>query len=361
MRTRVLPARRASSSCWPRFGRNVTPQCRHPTSRPTSRCRRTTEYVPTITSARKFPLAHNELSGVLFVDKPVGITSHDLVAVVRRAAKTQRVGHAGTLGPFASGLLVVAVGPCTRLLPYFAGEPKVYDALIRFGRETDTDDVTGQTTGERDVPDFAEPHVQTMLGQAIASLTGHIAQVPPAYSAKQVDGQRAYALARRGTPMALSAVDVTVHEWTALRTCGADVHARITCAGGTYVRALARDLGRAMDSAAHCVSLRRERSGPADVRDAVNVSALSVGAVAEGRVALRSPLELLDGLAREWLSDNALRDLAHGRAIAATADGPRAVLLAMDCDAQQPVVVGIGTRTADDRWQPKVVLRSDAS
>src|SRR5215213_3690717 len=131
---------------------------------------------------------------MLYVDKPAGITSHDVVAVIRRAARSKRVGHAGTLDPFATGLLVVAVGPCTRLLPYVDGEPKVYRAVIRFGFETDTDDCTGAVTLERPLPELSGAALHT----AVASLTGNIEQLPPAYSAKHVGGVRAYKLARRG-------------------------------------------------------------------------------------------------------------------------------------------------------------------
>ncbi len=301
------------------------------------------------------------MNGLLYVDKPVGLTSHDVVAIVRRAARTKRVGHAGTLDPFATGLLVVAVGMSTRLLPYVLAEPKVYDAVIRFGAETDTDDATGSTTVERMAPDFGDPAVQAMLTHFIGTLTGRIAQVPPAYSAKHVDGERSHALARRGQGVALPPVEVTVHGWSLLEVVGNQLRVRITCAGGTYVRALARDLGRAMGSAAHCLALRRERSGGADVRDAVSVAALRPGAIAESLVALRSPLDVLQEMAHELLNEAALRDLAQGRSIPATVPGERAALLSVDPVTNARMVVGIGSRTTNNRWQPKVVLLGDAS
>ncbi len=288
--------------------------------------------------------------GLLLVDKPAGITSHDVVAIVRRAARSKRVGHAGTLDPFATGLLVLAVGPCTRLLPYVQGEPKVYDAVVRFGSETDTDDATGTRTLERAVPALDN---RAALDAAIASLTGTIAQVPPAYSAKHVDGKRAYALARSGADVVLPPVTITVHHWLVHEVSDASVHVRIECAGGTYVRALARDLGRALGSAAHCETLRRISSGAATVADAVPMSALHPGAIADGSVALHSPLPALGAVAREVLGDTGLRDLSHGRAVRATQPGELAALLRDD------VVVGIARRTADDRWQPRVVLLGD--
>ena len=151
-----------------------------------------------------------ESSGLLLVDKPAGITSHDVVAIARRALRTRRVGHAGTLDPFATGLLVLLFGRGTRLIPYVPGEPKVYEAIIQFGTETDTDDRTGAVIRS------AEQPTDDAIQAAIAQLTGDIDQVPPSYSAKQVEGTRAYAAARRGEPLPLEPVRVSVHSWTLL-------------------------------------------------------------------------------------------------------------------------------------------------
>jgi tRNA pseudouridine55 synthase len=291
--------------------------------------------------------SESRVKGVLFVDKPAGITSHDVVSIVRRAARTRRVGHAGTLDPFATGLLVVAVGTATRLLPYLAGEPKVYDATILFGAETNTDDATGTTTRVASLPDW------TRLDGAVASLTGEISQVPPAFSAKQVDGQRAYAVARRGGELALPPVSVRVHEWIVRARRPDAIDVRIVCAGGTYIRALARDLGRALQSAAHCAVLRRVSSGAAHVDDAAPMSALTSGAVADGTVPLHSPLALLEPMAHEVLDAAGLVALSHGRTVPATHAGARAALL------RGAEVVGIADRVKDDRWQPRVVLLGD--
>ena len=289
--------------------------------------------------------------GLLCVDKPVGITSHDVVANVRRAARTKRVGHAGTLDPFATGLLVIAVGACTRLLPYVQGEPKVYEALIRFGQETDTDDRTGTVVRHAATP--AALGWPVPLPEAIASLTGDVLQVPPAFSAKHVDGHRAYALARRGVEVVLEPVPVAVHRWDVLDRDDNAVRVRITCRGGTYVRALARDLGRALRSAAHCEALRRVSSGAASVDASVSMAALEPGSIADGRVALHAPLAFLAPMAHVPLDAPALEALAHGRSLAATHQGARAALL-RDGD-----VVGIADRVRDQsgaRWQPRVVL-----
>jgi tRNA pseudouridine55 synthase len=303
-------------------------------------------------SSRTPPVTGATRAGLIYVDKPVGLSSHDVVAIVRRAARSKRVGHAGTLDPFATGLLVLAVGSCTRLLPYIVGEPKVYDATIRFGHETDTDDATGTPTREQAPPHpdwLCLPHADARE-HAMARLTGTIAQIPPAFSAKHVDGQRAYELARRGRDVQLAPVNVTVHKWEWLAGTPTSMDVRITCGGGTYIRALARDLGRLVGSAAHCETLRRVASGPAHVRDAVTRDVLVPGAIADGHVALRSPLESLGDVAHQRLEADQLADLRHGRPLRATEPGTMAALL------DGPRIVAMATRTATDKWQPKVVL-----
>ncbi len=291
-------------------------------------------------------------SGLLYVDKPAGMTSHDVVSVVRRAARSKRVGHAGTLDPFATGLLVLAVNSATRLLPYVVGEPKVYDAVIRFGSETDTDDRTGAVTREASPPAaelLASPEAPP-LRDAIATLTGHLAQIPPAFSAKHVNGERAYAIARRGEVVDLPPVDVHVMQWEWLASSAESLTVRITCGGGTYIRALARDLGRVLGSAAHCESLRRVASGEAYVTEAESLDRLEPGSIVDGRVLLRSPLSALGAIAHEPLDDAGIAALRFGRRVPATTAGPRGALLWND------TVVAMAERTADDWWQPRVVM-----
>lgn len=294
--------------------------------------------------------------GLLLVDKPAGVTSHDVVAAVRRAAGTRRVGHAGTLDPFATGLLVVAVGPVTRLLPYVVGEPKVYEATIRFGAATDTDDSTGQVVREAPVPAGAlDSHSGAPLHEAVRALTGPLQQRPPAFSAKHVGGTRAYALARRGEAVDLPPVPVTVDRWELLGRDGNDLRVRIHCGAGTYIRALARDLGERLGTAAHCLALRRVRSGPLSVGDAVPADALVPGAVARGEVALRSPLAALGDVAHEPLDADGMARLRHGQPVPATVPGTRAALV------RDGVVQAVAERAADGRWQPRVVLAGEVA
>ncbi len=209
------------------------------------------------------------IEGMLLVDKPAGITSHDVVQRVRRIYGERSIGHLGTLDPFATGLLVLLLGRATRLATFIDTEPKVYDATIVFGEETDTDDSTGT------VIRTAPPPTEAAIRLALPAVTGKIAQVPPAYSAKSVDGTRAYDAARRGEPLDLRAVDVEVYAWDGIAFSADTLTATIRCSGGTYIRALARDLGRLTSSAAHLGALRRTRVGEFDVRDAPTLESLT--------------------------------------------------------------------------------------
>jgi tRNA pseudouridine55 synthase len=197
------------------------------------------------------------------------MTSHDVVQHVRRIYAERSIGHLGTLDPFATGLLVLLLGRATRLGNFLDMEPKVYEAVIAFGSDTDTDDSTGTVIRQ------AAPPAEAAIREAVRSLTGAISQIPPAYSAKSVDGTRAYDAARRGEPLELQPVDVTVHSWEIRAIDSASLSATVTCSGGTYIRALARDLGRLTSSAAHLGSLRRVRVGSFDISDAATLDTLA--------------------------------------------------------------------------------------
>ncbi len=284
-----------------------------------------------------------EVDGLLLLDKPAGISSHDAVLRARRATREKRIGHGGTLDPFATGLLVLLLGRATRLLSWMPGEPKVYEATIRFGAETDTDDLLGTVIREAPLPSS-----DAILG-AIPSLMGPIAQVPSTYSAKRIDGERAYALARTGQPVDLPPVPVTVFRWELLRAHDDSLDVRIACGAGTYVRALARDLGRLTGSAAHLTALRRLASGPFHVSDATPVEALV------DRAAIRPPLDALPHLPRVVLSEDEVRRVIRGLPVQETtlADGERAALVTTD-----GALVAAGAARAG-QWWPKVVMWVD--
>ena len=221
--------------------------------------------------------------GVVLVDKPAGPTSHDVVALTRSLAATRRVGHAGTLDPAATGLLVLGVGRATRLLTYFVGADKTYEATVRLGQDTLTEDAEGEVTASRGCPNpeaWPGGHgaFAARLEEAMGSLTGRIAQVPSAVSAIRVDGVRSYARVRGGEDVVLPARSVTVHRLTRLGapvaaraadgTAVVDLRLRVSCSSGTYVRALARDLGAALATGAHLTALRRTRVGPFTIDEA---------------------------------------------------------------------------------------------
>lgn len=209
-------------------------------------------------------------SGILLVDKPKGITSHDAVSRTRRLAGTKKVGHAGTLDPMATGLLMLGIGSSTRLLTFLVGLDKEYTATIRLGASTTTDDAEGEMTATTDASGL-DP---ARIAEGIARLTGPIEQVPSTVSAIKVNGKRAYALARAGEEVELKARSVTISAFEVLgepRAAGEalDLDVRVVCSSGTYIRALARDLGDDLGVGGHLTALRRTRVGPFSVADAL--------------------------------------------------------------------------------------------
>jgi tRNA pseudouridine55 synthase len=214
-------------------------------------------------------------SGLIVVDKPAGLTSHDVVARVRRLAGTRRVGHAGTLDPMATGVLVVGVGKATRLLGYLTLSDKAYDATIRLGVATATDDSAGPVVSTRDARETSEDDIRS----ALSAFRGDIWQVPSTVSAVKVGGRRSYARARAGEEVELAPRLVTVHrlDIVEIRRQGpyVDVDVAVVCSSGTYVRALARDLGAALGVGAHLTALRRTRVGPYDLPQAMTLESLA--------------------------------------------------------------------------------------
>src|SRR3954468_15500644 len=207
--------------------------------------------------------------GLLVVDKPGGWTSHDVVGRAPRLAQTRKVGHAGTLDPMATGVLVLGIGKATRLLGHLSLTDKTYDATIRLGVTTVTDDAEGDVLETRDASGVGE------LSSYLEGLTGEIEQVPSAVSAVKVDGVRSYARVRAGESVELKARRVTVSELTLLARRGDELDVRVSCSSGTYVRALARDLGEALGVGAHLTALRRTRVGPFSDVDARTLEALT--------------------------------------------------------------------------------------
>ena len=215
--------------------------------------------------------------GVLIVDKPAGPTSHDVVDRLRRILHTRRIGHTGTLDPFASGLLPLCVGKATRLSRFFTAHDKAYTATVRFGFATTTDDVQGEALGPaRD--GVVDPD---RLREAAAAFVGVIEQLPPAFSAKRTAGERHHDLARAGKVVERTPCRVTVHS-IEVRVVGDDrAEMDVVCGAGTYIRALARDLGERMGTGAHLVALRRTRSGALTLEDAVPLAEVDATTAAQ--------------------------------------------------------------------------------
>lgn len=248
------------------------------------------------------------MDGVLLVDKPAGPTSHDVVERVRRALGERRVGHTGTLDPFATGLLALCVGRATRLARFLSAGDKVYLASVRLGFATTTDDLTGEPLS----PASPARPARAALEAALASLVGTFDQLPPAFSARHVGGRRSHELARRGETVARTATPVTVHSLRLLSHEDEVVRLEVRCSPGTYVRALARDLGERLGTGGHLVALRRTRSGPFDLGRALAGDDLA--RAAESLVPMR---ELLPDLPAAQVGPAGRALVAHGRDLGA--------------------------------------------
>lgn len=260
---------------------------------------------------------------VVPVDKPEGPTSHDVVARARRALDTRRVGHTGTLDPFASGLLLLCVGRATRLAEYLTGLDKTYEAEALLGVETDTLDLQGEVVAEdggwADLDEAA-------IRKALEGLTGTIEQVPPQYSAKKVGGEAMHRKARRGEAVELAPVPVTVHAMEPVEVELPRVRFTVRCSSGTYVRALARDIGKALGVGAHLTALRRTAVGRFPVADAVSLEGLEDGdAVAASRMSPLEAMARVESMRRIDVDEEQATRLRHGQRIrlpdASHADG----------------------------------------
>jgi tRNA pseudouridine55 synthase len=280
----------------------------------------------------------------VLVDKPAGLTSHDVVLRARRVLGTRAVGHTGTLDPFATGLLVILVGRATRLARFVEAERKTYLATARLGVATDTDDLTGRP--------LAEPVDTAHLGaeeirRALLGFVGQGRQRPPRYSAKHVGGERSYRLARRGVPVDPPDAPVTVYDVELLGAAAGRVDFRATVSAGTYLRALARDLGERLGVGAHLTALRREAIGALRVEDAVALDELSPAHV-------RPPRHALGHLPARELDEAERAAVSHGRPVPAAADVAGDVALVHGEDL-------VAVARAEDGWlRPSVVLETPA-
>lgn len=282
-------------------------------------------------------------SGILLVDKPAGITSHDVVSRARRALGTRKVGHAGTLDPMATGLLVIGVEGATRLLTYIVGADKTYLGTIRLGSTTTTDDADGDTASVVD-PKALDAVTSDRIVAGTGALTGTISQVPSAVSAIKVDGKRAYDRVRAGEDVQLAAREVVVSRFDLLddrsEAAARDLDVVVDCSSGTYIRALARDLGADLGVGGHLTALRRTRVGHFDVSAAVGIDDIS-------EVVLLSPADAaVRVLPRVDVTADEARDLRHGKRLAGRA-GTVAELPAAAIDPGGALVGVVERRGAD--------------
>ncbi|HEX9795391.1 MAG TPA: tRNA pseudouridine(55) synthase TruB [Anaerolineales bacterium] len=293
-------------------------------------------------------MTEREVFGLLVVDKPVGPTSHDIVDLVRTQSGVRKVGHSGTLDPAASGVLVLCLGPATRLSEYLTASDKAYEALIRFGRETDTYDADGQT-----ISDSGQAPSLEQIESALPDYQGTFEQVPPAFSAVKRGGAKAYELARAGKAPQLAPRQVTIYELDVRGYDPPDLQLRIRCSSGTYIRSLAFDLGRRVGMGAHLAGLRRTAVGGFTLDQAVSPDEVRAAAAA-GELAklVRPPAEALPGWPLVRLEGEALTRVRHGQSVeAAAAEG---MALGMD-DAGQLVAL-LEAAPDGGSWQPNKVL-----
>jgi tRNA pseudouridine55 synthase len=289
-------------------------------------------------------------NGLLLVDKSQGLTSHDVVARVRRILREKKVGHAGTLDPMATGLLVLAVGPSTRLLRFAQSETKRYAGAVKFGVATDSLDADGAVVDERSVPVLTRENVDA----ATSAMRGTQFQTPPMVSAIKIDGQRLHELARRGVEVEREAREITIASFTMTPTDDDTVwRFDVVCSVGTYVRVLLSDLAVRLGTVGHLVELRRLASGPHSVDDAFTLDEV-VDRVDGGGDVLLPPAKFVTALEHVTLSDDQARAMRMGQRVTLDASFKDEEVAAMDSEGN---LVGILQRRHES-WKPELVLAS---
>jgi tRNA pseudouridine55 synthase len=296
----------------------------------------------------------NAISGALVVDKPVGMTSHDVVQSIRNGTGLRRAGHTGTLDPRASGVLVILVGPAVRLSEYVSASDKRYQAIIRLGGSTDTFDAEGMVTPTKDPVNVTEAQFET----ALQTFVGEIEQTPPPYSAVKVQGRKAYEMAREGEEVDLAPRKITVHHLEVLEWAPPEVVIDVHCSSGTYVRSLANDLGVMLGCGAYLVGLRRTKSGRFSLRDSVPLRKLQEAFTAGNWYQYLIPAaEALGDWPAVELNPDEVEGVRHGHRVKVVGEPTetkvRGVSTQGELVALMELFVGEdGTR----EWQPKKVF-----
>ncbi len=295
----------------------------------------------------------NVVSGVLVVDKPIGLTSHDVVQFVRRGTGIRRAGHTGTLDPRASGVLVILVGPAVRLSEYVSASDKRYQATIRLGASSDTYDEEGTITGQASEADI-EKITEEKFDQVLQQFVGEIEQVPPPYSAVKVKGKKAYDLARKGEEVDLEPRKINVYSLEVLEWAPPEAVIDVYCSSGTYVRSLAHDLGSALGTGAYLIGLRRTKSGRFTLRDAVQLRRLQEAFDAGDWYRYLIPAaEALTDWPMVELDADAVELVRHGHRVPAEGENSG---WARGVSQQGDLVALLEFDSETNEWQPKKVF-----
>ena len=293
------------------------------------------------------------MDGVIVVDKPGDWTSHDVVAKMRRIAATRKIGHLGTLDPIATGVLPLVLGRATRLAQFYSQSDKIYEGTVRFGWSTHSYDRAGEASGPRREITISGEEIEPLLER----FRGEFLQVPPPVSAKRVAGRRAYELARKSVAVELEPVLVHVYELTLLEIAGSDARLRIHCSGGTYVRAIAHELGQALGCGAHLQELRRTANGEFELGQARTIPQLEQLAAAERLVdALVPAASLLPAMPSVYVDDLTTTHSRNGRNFPASPFRAQPAARHVKAITQQGDLVAIGEAVLPNLYHPVVVL-----
>ncbi|MBL8090016.1 MAG: tRNA pseudouridine(55) synthase TruB [Anaerolineales bacterium] len=300
----------------------------------------------------------NAISGALVVDKPVGMTSHDVVQAIRNGTGLRRAGHTGTLDPRASGVLVILVGPAVRLSEYVSASDKRYQAIIRLGGTTDTFDAEGKFTPTKDPINVTEAEFE----EALKTFVGEIEQVPPAHSAVKVGGRKAYEMARKGEEVELEPRKITVHHLEVLEWTPPEVVIDVHCSSGTYVRSLANDLGKKLGCGAYLVGLRRTKSGKFTLRDATPLRKLQEAFNAGNWYQFLIPAaEALADWPSVELNPDEVEGVRHGHRVKAKeADTVNEKVRGISTQGELVALMELTVQADGSKeWQPKKVFFTD--
>jgi tRNA pseudouridine55 synthase len=281
--------------------------------------------------------------GILIINKPVDWTSHDVVGKLRKLLRTKRIGHTGTLDPFATGVLVMLVGKATRLAQFLDKDVKEYEAVIQFGFETDTGDLTGTETAKGTKDKVSAEEIELVL----QDFRGEISQIPPMYSAKKVAGKKLYELARQGLEIERKPVNITIYTLELLETDGTTAKIRVACSAGTYIRTLAEDIGRKLEICGHLTDLQRIRAGKFEISQAVKIEEAE-------NTELISMNDAVSHLFDVEISAEEIVDLGHGKRIFRELNAGNTTVRITD---ETKNLLAIGHYEPDEKSiQPKIVF-----